>query len=228
MLGRDQVPQEGERVGRLVIVPQPARRRDEFLREGALHLGRARLHRRPHGLVADDGRRLRRERAGDVEIDRRGAVVADVRLGLAVVADRLQPVAEGEAAPAPVGRRPHDRPVADRPDEVHPADHRRQRLGQHLAVAVVLPEHPGDDGDRVAPAGRAGEVAACPRMQPGRIGREVRDRAVRPLVGHHLAQILAQEGVAVVQVAGGRRRTPGRRRSSPAARRAAGSRSGSR
>ena len=225
VLRRDQVVQEGERVGGLVVVAEPAGGGDELAGEGALHLRRPRLHPRPHRIVADHGGGLRGQHAGDVEVDRRRAVVADVRLGLAVVADRLQPVAEAEAARAPVGRRAHDRAVADRPEEVDPAHHRRQRLLQHLAVAVVGPEHPGQDGDDVAPAG------ASRRSPPAGADAAGSDRARRAGSRRRGAGRPSPRAGTCGRRrgcrAGSRRsaRTPGRRRSSPAARRAAGSRS---
>jgi len=115
----------------------------------------------------------------------------------------LEPVAKGESTTAPGARRTRDRAIADRVDEVHPLDHCRQRLLQDAGVAVVEIEGPRNDRDGVAPARRAEETGILVGMEARRVRADVRNLAALPLVGHHIAQILAQELLGVGQIARG-------------------------
>ena len=132
-------------------------------------------------------------------------------------AARFQPFAPVKAAVPQVllvrCRAPGDAPTrsgcrwvaGDRLGAVQPGDHRGPQFLQDLGVAVGAVQLPRHDHDGVAPAGRAVEERdrTFPALPTG-AGADVRDRAVRPLVGGDVAQPLGREPGDVVEERGGR------------------------
>ena len=217
--------QDGQRIRGLVVIGEPAGRRDELVGKGLLHRRGALAH-----ALCDDRRRrprggLRRQHRRDVEVDRRGGVVADGRQRLFARPLGLQPVAEGEAAGAPGARRPNDRAVADRPDEVDPLHHGRQaslrapRGRRSAARASTGPRR----SRRPSRSSRRSRDICRDAAASGR-GRHAARR--RPRAGRPSRRAAICEGNLRSRADSRRsRQRPARRRSSRAARRVAGNRS---
>ena len=94
------------------------------------------------------------------------------------------------------------RTVRNRPHIVQPAQHCGEALLQHALVAVVQVKLPRHHRDHIAPTRRSRPVAApFDRLDPRRIGREMRHRAIGACVVHHVSQVFLQEALAVRQPA---------------------------